>query len=68
MSTMASAPSSDALYLLHEGTQYQSYRYLGFHLEEKDSVRGVRFAVWAPNAKQVNVSGSFNGWDGRNMA
>lgn len=64
--TMVSAPSSDAVYLLHEGTQYQSYRFLGSHASERDSVRGVHFAVWAPNAKQVNVSGSFNGWDGRN--
>ncbi|MEC0268761.1 1,4-alpha-glucan branching protein GlgB [Paenibacillus anseongense] len=66
MTTMTSSPGSDALYLLHEGTQYQSYRFLGSHLEEKDAVKGVHFAVWAPNAKQVNVSGSFNGWDGRN--
>ncbi|MDD9271006.1 1,4-alpha-glucan branching protein GlgB [Paenibacillus sp. GCM10023248] len=63
--TMASAPNPDAIYLLHEGTQYQSYRFLGAHIVERDSVRGVHFAVWAPNAKQVNVSGSFNGWDGR---
>lgn len=68
MTTMTSSTSSDALYLFHEGTQYQSYRFLGSHLEERDAVRGVQFAVWAPNAKQVNVSGSFNGWDGRNHA
>lgn len=68
MTTMTSSPSSDALYLFHEGTQYQSYRFLGSHLEERDAVRGVQFAVWAPNAKQVNVSGSFNGWDGQNHA
>ncbi|MEC0225932.1 1,4-alpha-glucan branching protein GlgB [Paenibacillus alba] len=62
--TMASAPDSDATYLLHEGTQYQSYQFLGSHLEERNGLRGINFAVWAPNAKQVNVSGSFNGWDG----
>ncbi|NOU91571.1 1,4-alpha-glucan branching protein GlgB [Paenibacillus sp. LMG 31460] len=66
MATLASEASSDALYLLHEGTQYQSYHFLGSHVEERSGQMGVNFAVWAPNAKQVNVSGSFNGWDGSN--
>ncbi len=28
-------------------------------------MRGVRFAVWAPNAESVTVAGEFNDWDTR---
>jgi 1,4-alpha-glucan branching enzyme len=30
-----------------------------------EGVRGVTFAVWAPNAQRVSVVGNFNNWDGR---
>lgn len=50
-------------YLFKEGTHYHLYNKLGAHLTEKDSVEGVYFAVWAPNAREVSVIGDFNGWD-----
>jgi 1,4-alpha-glucan branching enzyme len=53
------------LYLLGEGTHHKSYEKLGAHLMEVEGVRGVAFAVWAPNARRVSVVGNFNNWDGR---
>lgn len=53
------------LHLFNEGTAWQSYNMLGSHAVEIDGVRGVRFAVWAPNAERVSVVGEFNQWDGR---
>ncbi|MFM2094368.1 MAG: 1,4-alpha-glucan branching enzyme GlgB, partial [Planctomycetota bacterium] len=53
------------LYLLGEGTHYQSYDRLGAQLRTVNGVTGVNFAVWAPNAGSVSVVGDFNQWDGR---
>ncbi len=53
------------LYLLGEGTHYQLYEKLGAHVREVAGVRGVHFAVWAPNAIRASVVGDFNRWDGR---
>ena len=53
------------LYLYGEGTLHEAYRTLGAHLAEVEGVRGVRFAVWAPNALAVTVVGEFNDWDAR---
>ncbi len=53
------------LYLLGEGTHYESYERLGAHTRSFDGVPGVGFAVWAPNARRVSIVGDFNGWDER---
>ena len=55
-------PSSEDLFLLHEGSLFHSYRILGAHVSKKKGHEGVRFAVWAPNANRVNVLGDFNDW------
>ena len=55
---------SDAdLHLHGEGTLFEAYRTFGAHIVESAGVRGVRFAVWAPNAECVTVAGEFNDWD-----
>ena len=50
-------------YLFGQGTHYDIYKKLGAHLSEEEGVEGTYFAVWAPNAKNVHVIGSFNDWD-----
>src|SRR5689334_16975843 len=51
------------LHLHGEGTNYESYGTLGAHATTSEGVEGVRFAVWAPNAEVVSVTGDHNGWD-----
>ncbi|MBI5090574.1 MAG: 1,4-alpha-glucan branching protein GlgB, partial [Actinobacteria bacterium] len=46
------------LYLYNEGTHRRIHDFLGAHLVDD----GVRFAVWAPNARSVRVVSSFDGW------
>ena len=50
-------------YLFGQGTHYDIYKKLGAHVSEENGVKGMFFAVWAPNAAAVHVIGSFNGWD-----
>ena len=51
------------LRLLREGCHDHAYEKLGAHPACVDGVRGVRFAVVAPNAERVSVVGDFNGWN-----
>ncbi|UJF36096.1 1,4-alpha-glucan branching protein GlgB [Paenibacillus hexagrammi] len=60
---MSVIPSSEDLYLLHEGSLHHSYKLLGAHVSSKPGQEGVRFAVWAPHASKVCILGDFNGWN-----
>lgn len=55
------------LHLVSEGRHEELWRVMGAHLHTYDTpqgaVTGVSFAVWAPNARGVRVTGSFNHWD-----
>jgi 1,4-alpha-glucan branching enzyme len=60
------------LHLFGEGKHLDLYRKMGAQVvrasrgalggRESGLPDGVHFAVWAPNAERVSVTGSFNGW------
>ncbi len=52
-------------HLFAEGNHHRIYEKLGAHLTEVDGIKGVYFALWAPNARNVSILGDFNQWDGR---
>ena len=54
--------SDDDLYLFNEGSHLRLYQRLGSHITELNGVQGTYFAVWAPDAEQVFVTGDFNAW------
>lgn len=48
-----------------EGNNNHVYRFLGAHEMDYKGIKGVDFAIWAPEALRVSVVGEFNNWDGR---
>ena len=60
---VASSLTPFELHLHAEGTHHESYRMLGAHPVREGDVKGVRFAVWAPNAEAITVIGDFNRWN-----
>ena len=51
------------LYLFGQGEHWDLYRILGAHPGTGENGRpGYRFAVWAPSAEAVHVTGEFNDW------
>ena len=51
------------LYLFHNGTNCETYKFLGCHKGEKDGIEGYYFRVWAAHAEGISVVGDFNDWD-----
>lgn len=52
--------------LFHDGNCLEIYKVFGAHMTTENNKKGVRFTVYAPNAKSVQVIGDFNNWDGSN--
>lgn len=50
-------------YLFGAGTHYNIYKKLGAHPAVIGGKKGVYFAVWAPHAKEVHLTGEFCGWE-----
>jgi 1,4-alpha-glucan branching enzyme len=51
------------IYLFKQGKHFKLYEKLGAHLVEHHQQQGCYFAVWAPNAALVSVTGDFNAWN-----
>jgi 1,4-alpha-glucan branching enzyme len=54
--------TDDDLHWFGEGNHHRLYQKMGAHPDREGEVDGVRFAVWAPEARSVHVMGDFNGW------
>ena len=54
--------NKERIYLFNQGSYQNAYELLGAHPATEDGQDGVRFTVWVPGAKRVNVMGDFNGW------
>lgn len=50
------------MYYFGQATHYDIYKKLGAHPDVEKGVKGIYFAVWAPNADRVSVIGEFNEW------
>lgn len=52
-------------HLFAQGVHYRLYEVMGGKITTHQGVSGVKFTVWAPNARGVSLVGDFNYWDGR---
>ena len=47
----------------HQGVCCDAYNFLGAHPVEENGEKKWHFSVWAPNARQVCLTGEFCGWN-----
>ncbi|MBP0961231.1 MAG: 1,4-alpha-glucan branching protein GlgB, partial [Oscillospiraceae bacterium] len=45
------------------GNNFESYKFFGAHRVNENGTDYHYFRVWAPNARDISVVGSFNGWN-----
>jgi 1,4-alpha-glucan branching enzyme len=55
--------TADDLFLFNQGNHFKLWDKLGSHPITDDGAEGVYFAVWAPDAERVSVTGDFNDWN-----
>ncbi len=58
----SATPDEFNLYLFHQGNLFRSYQVFGAHPGIESGREGVRFSLWAPRAREVQVVGDFNRW------
>jgi 1,4-alpha-glucan branching enzyme len=51
------------IYLFHDDTNLETYKFLGCHKGEMMGKQGYFFRVWAAHAKAISLVGDFNNWD-----
>jgi len=55
--------TDEDVYLFNEGNHFRLHEKLGAHVVGRGESAGTYFSVWAPDAEQVSVIGSFNDWE-----
>jgi 1,4-alpha-glucan branching enzyme len=50
--------------LFHHGESLDAFKYFGAHFTSRFGKSGVLFSLYAPNAKEIEIIGDFNGWVG----
>ena len=48
----------------HSGTELSAYRFMGAHIRRENGINGVRFTLWAPNARSCSVLTAKTDWTG----
>lgn len=51
------------VYLFQQGNNFESYKFFGAHKEIINGQQMHCFRVWAPNAQDISLVGSFNNWN-----